>query len=185
MKGEHVENNYGIILFAYPDQVSNNQWFFNHSIYQTKSRLLTSTRLFQIIFSLHILPAPQTQVHMAEHELFPTSGPCTHGIIIFLAIFLFAYLCLFVLGGCKPILAWQMPPYHALITGQVTVLCNISYFSARGYTLTLTHIHLGEAGYPKLTMDIFRCAFLKDQEQIWTAEVACPVACVCRGSPGP
>lgn len=71
-----------------------------------------------------------------------------------------------------------MPPYHALITGQVTVLCNISYFLARGYTLTLTHIHLGEAGYPKLTMDIFRCAFLKDQEQMMNCR-SCLCSCMC------
>lgn len=121
---------------------------------------------------------------MAEHEQLPTSDPCTQGITIFLAIFLFAYLCLFVLGCCKPILAWQRPPYHVLLTGQVITLCNISYFSARGYTLTFTHIHLGEAGYPKLTMGIFGVLLWRTKSRWWTAEAACAVACVCRGSPG-
>lgn len=119
-------------------------------------------------------PPTLTQVHVAEHEQFPTSCPCTQGIIIFLAIFLFAYLCLFVLGCCEPILAWQRPPYHVLITGQVIILCNISYFSARGYTSKFTHIYLGESGYPKLTMGIFRHPFLQDQKQMMNCR-----SCLC------
>lgn len=146
-----------------------------------KSRLHTNTRVFQIIFSLCVLPPHTNSSSHSWARAVPNKWPFyTRNYHIFGHFFLFAYLCPFVLGCCKPILAWQRPPYHVFITGQVIILCNISYFSARGYTLTLTHIHLREAGCPKLTMGIFRCAFLKAQEQMMNCR-----SCLCsRGSLG-
>lgn len=139
-----------------------------------ESRLHTNTRVFQIIFPLCVLPPHTNSSSRGWAWAVPNKLPLYTRNYHISGHF---FVCL-PLPICFRVLWANFGMAKATLScfdnSQVIILCNISYFSARGYTSKFTHIYLGESGYPKLTMGIFRHPFLQDQKQMMNCR-----SCLC------